>query len=68
MGCGVAVTTEMAKMAKNIPKVSLISVMAHFVSLLVLNWPPGEYFKVQSAKKLVKTGSNEAFCAEMTIL
>ena len=50
MGFGVAVTMEMAKMAKNGPKVSLYSVLTHFVSLLVLNLPPGEYFSVQSAK------------------
>ena len=61
-------------------KKTLMSVLAHFVSLLVQNWTPGNNFIIQSAKsdffhfwskiteKWSKQGQNEAFCAEMIIL
>ena len=61
-------------------KKTLMSVLAHFVSLLVQNWTPGDNFIIQSAKsdffhfwskiteKWSKQGQNEAFCAEMIIL
>ena len=56
-------------------KKTLMSVLAHFVSLLVQNWTPGNNFIIQSAKsdffhfwskiteKWSKQGQNEAFCA-----
>ena len=56
-------------------KKTLMGVLAHFVSLLAQNWPPGDYFIIQSAKsdfflfwskiteKWSKQGQNEAFCA-----
>ena len=96
MRCGVAVAAIMAIMAPNGPKMThngnnffltllmfkktLMSVLAHFVSLLVQNWTPGDNFIIQSAKsdffhfwskiteKWSKQGQNEAFCAEMIIL
>lgn len=91
MRCGVAVAAIMAIMAPNGPKMvqngncffltllmfkkTLMSVLAHFVSLLVQNWTPGDNFIIQSAKsdffhfwskiteKWSKQGQNEAFCA-----
>ena len=54
-------------------KKTLMDVSAHFVSLLVQNWPPGVYFIIQSAKtnffqfwsklteKRSKEGQNELF-------
>ena len=91
MRCGVAVAAIMAiiapigpKMAQNgncffftllMFKKTLMSVLAHFVSLLVQNWTPGDNFIIQSAKsdffhfwskiteKWSKQGQNETFCA-----
>ena len=52
-----------------------MGVLAHLVLLLAQNWPPGDYFIIQSAKiiffllwpkitgKWSKHGKNEAFCA-----